>query len=161
MPNNSATFRAAAPGDGELILSFIRALAEYERMADEVTATSADLERQLFELRSCEAFFALHGGREAGFALFFRNFSTFLGKPGLYLEDLFVLPEYRGRGIGKAMLAELARIAVSRGCGRIEWSCLDWNEPSIAFYKSLGAVAMYEWTTYRVTGGALAELGRA
>jgi GNAT superfamily N-acetyltransferase len=158
LTSNPVAFRAAAPGDGALVLSFIRALAEYEHMGDKVAATSGGLERQLFELHSCEAFFAMSSGREAGFALFFRCFSTFLGKPGLYLEDLFVLPEYRGRGVGKAILAELARLAISRDCDYLEWRCLDRNKPGVAFYKALGAAAMDEWTAYRLTGGALIKL---
>ena len=157
--SSSVSFRKAKPGDGALVLSFIRALAEYEKMLDVVSATADGLEQQLFELHSAEVFFALENGIEVGFALFFYNFSTFLGLPGLYIEDIFVLPEFRRRGIGKAIFTELARIALQRGCGRLEWSCLDWNTPSIAFYKSLGAIPMDEWTVYRVTGDALTKLG--
>lgn len=154
----NATFRFAVPGDEGLVLHFIRVLAEYERMADKVVATEALLHEQLFVRKGAEVVFALEDGTPVGFALFFHNFSTFLARPGLYLEDLCVLPEYRGRGYGKALLQRLAAIAVERGCGRFEWWCLDWNEPSIRFYKSLGAVPMDEWTTYRVDGDALLRL---
>ena len=116
------------------------------------------LETWIFEKRKAEVLLAFEGGTPVGFALFFHNFSTWLGRAGIYLEDLFVLPEYRGRGYGKLLLKRLARIAVQRGCGRLEWACLDWNEPSIAFYKSVGATALDEWTTYRVTGDALLAL---
>ena len=153
------TIRFALPDDVPTILHLIRALAEYERLSHEVTATEADLHEHLFgERRYCEALIAEAGGRPAGFALFFHNYSTFLGRPGIYLEDLFVLPEARGQGHGKALLSCLARLAVERGCGRLEWSVLDWNEPSIRFYSALGAVPMDEWTIFRVTGPALAGL---
>ena len=152
------TFRAAVREDCDLILRFIRALAEYEQLADEVTATEALLDEWLFDKHGAEVIFALADGREVGFALFFPNFSTFLGRSGLYLEDLFVLPEYRGRGIGKALLRELARIAVERGYGRFEWWCLDWNTPSIEFYRALGAQPMTDWTVYRLSGDALTGL---
>jgi GNAT superfamily N-acetyltransferase len=152
------TFRKADEGDCALILEFIKGLAEYERMADQVVATEELLREWIFEKKKAEVIFPCVDGKEVGFALFFHNFSTFLGRAGLYLEDLFVLPEYRGLGIGKATLKELARVAVERGCGRFEWWCLDWNQPSIHFYKRLGAVPMDEWTTYRVTGEALKEL---
>ena len=152
------TFRAAVREDCDLILRFIRALAEYEQLADEVTATEALLEEWLFDKHGAEVIFALADGREVGFALFFPNFSTFLGRSGLYLEDLFVLPEYRGRGIGKALLRELARIAVERGYGRFEWWCLDWNTPSIEFYRALGAQPMADWTVYRLSGDSLTGL---
>ena len=127
-------------------------------MADQVVATEQQLERQLFEQQSAQVLFALAQGQEVGFALFFHNFSTFLGKKGLYLEDLFVRPAYRGRGYGKALLRQLARIARQRDCGRLEWWCLDWNKPSIDFYLSLGAQPMEDWTTYRLTGEALQKL---
>ena len=156
---SSVTFRPAAPGDEELMLSFIRALADYEHMTDQVVATPALLREWIFEKKKAEVLFALDEGRAVGFALFFHNFSTFLGRAGIYLEDLFVLPQERGKGYGKALLKELARIAVERGCGRLEWSCLDWNRPSIDFYLALGAVPQSEWTTYRLTGEALAALG--
>jgi GNAT superfamily N-acetyltransferase len=150
---------SAAERDIPLILSFIRKLAEYEKLAGDVVATEALLTRALFgERRYAEVLLAHLDGEAAGFALFFHNFSTFLGQPGIYLEDLFVNPEHRGRGIGKALLAHLAGIAVERGCGRLEWAVLDWNAPSIAFYKRLGAIAMDDWTVFRLTGAALGEL---
>ena len=153
---SDCTFRPAVPGDEELILTFIRALAEYEHMADQVVATPALLREWIFEKQKAEVIFALAEGKEVGFALFFHNFSTFLGRAGLYLEDLFVLPEARGKGYGKALLSELARIALERGCGRMEWWCLDWNRPSIDFYtKKMQAVPMDEWTVYRLTGDTL------
>lgn len=150
-------FRAAEEKDAEIILYFIRELAKYEKMEGDVVATPALLREWIFEKRKAEVIFPIIDGREIGFALFFHNFSTFLGRAGLYLEDLYILPEYRGRGYGKATLRELARIAVSRGCGRLEWCCLDWNQPSIDFYLSLGAKQMDEWTTYRLTGETLAR----
>lgn len=152
------TFRSAERKDVPLILEFIRALAEYEHMADQVVADEATLEEWLFDRRKAEVIFAVLEGKEVGFALFFHNFSTFLGRAGLYLEDLFVLPEVRGRGVGKAILKHLAALAVERGCGRLEWWCLDWNEPSIAFYRSLGAEPMSDWTVYRLTGDTLRNL---
>ena len=155
---SSVTFRPAAPGDEELMLSFIRALADYEHMTDQVVATPALLREWIFEKKKAEVLFALDEGRAVGFALFFHNFSTFLGRAGIYLEDLFVLPQERGKGYGKALLKELARIAVERGCGRLEWSCLDWNQPSIDFYLSLGAEPMSDWTVYRIAGKTLTDL---
>ena len=152
------TFRAAQAGDEERILFFIKELAKYEKMEDEVIATPQLLREWIFEKQKAEVIFPMIGEKEIGFALFFHNFSTFLGRAGLYLEDLFILPEYRGKGYGKATLKELARIAVSRGCGRLEWWCLDWNRPSIDFYLSLGAKPMDEWTTYRLTGETLKRL---
>ena len=150
------TFRPAVPGDEEKILFFIRELARYERMEDQVIATTELLREWLFERKKAEVIFALEEGEEVGFALFFHNFSTFLGRAGLYLEDLFVLPDKRGRGYGKALLSELARIALERDCGRLEWSCLDWNHPSIDFYtKRMHATPMDEWTVYRLTGETL------
>ena len=149
------TFRHAQEKDADKILFFIRALAKYEKMEDEVVATQQLLREWIFEKKKAEVIFPMLDGKEIGFALFFHNFSTFLGRAGLYLEDLFILEEYRGRGYGKATLRELARIAVERGCGRLEWCCLDWNKPSIDFYLSLGAVPMDEWTTYRLTGETL------
>ena len=152
-------YRAGIPADVPLILRFIRLLAEYERMAHEVAATEAGLLATLFGPRPyAEVVFAVEDGEEVGFALFFHNYSTFLGRPGLYLEDLFVLPERRGRGVGKGLLEQLARIAVERGCGRFEWWVLDWNAPAIEFYRRRGAVAMDEWTVMRVAGRALSEL---
>ena len=148
-------FRFAKRSDTEKILWFIRQVASYEKMENEVVATPQLLEYWIFDQKKAEVIFALEEGKEVGFALFFHNFSTFLGRAGIYLEDLYVIPEYRGRGHGKALLCQLAKIAVQRGCGRLEWCCLDWNEPSIAFYRSLGAVPMEEWTTYRITGDPL------
>ena len=151
-------FRVAKKEDCELILSFIQQLAKYEKLENEVEATVEALEDWLFTNMSAEVFFAVKDGKEVGFALYFTNFSTFLGKAGLYLEDIFILPEYRGQGIGKLMLKALAQMAVSCDFGRMEWSCLDWNTDSIEFYNALGAQAMSEWTTYRLSGGALKEL---
>lgn len=154
---STCTIRPAAPGDEELILSFIRALADYEHMSDQVVATPALLREWIFEKKKAEVVFAEAEGRPVGFALFFHNFSTFLGRAGLYLEDLFVLPEERGKGYGEALLRHLARTALDRGCGRLEWACLDWNRPSIDFYtKKMRALPMEEWTTYRLTGETLA-----
>lgn len=152
-------YRFAQRQDCPLILEFIRALAEYEHLSDEVVATPELLEEWLFNQRKAEVIFALDAGKEVGFALFFHNFSTFLGRAGIYLEDLFVMPEYRGKGYGKGLLTALARITVQRGCGRLEWACLNWNQPSIDFYLSMGAVPQKEWTVYRITGERLQELG--
>ena len=152
------TFRFAQREDVPLILQFIRDLASYEKMLDQVVADEATLELWLFDKRSAEVLFAMADGREVGFALFFHNFSTFLGRAGLYLEDLYVLPEYRGQGYGTAILRKLAAIAVERGCGRLEWWCLDWNTPSIGFYRSLGAEPMDQWTVYRIAGDTLHQL---
>ena len=152
------TFRFAEERDTPLILEFIRELADYERLLDQVVADEATLRDQLFEKRRAEVLFALEDGAEVGFALFFHNFSTFLGRAGLYLEDLYVRPEHRGKGYGKALFRQLAAIAEERGCGRLEWWCLDWNRPSIDFYRSLGAQPMDEWTVYRITGSTLNEL---
>ena len=149
------TFRFAQPEDCQLILTFIRGLAEYEHLADEVVATPQLLHEWIFKKKKAEVLFICDQGTEVGFALFFHNFSTFLGRAGIYLEDLFVLPEHRGRGCGGALLRRLARIAKERGCGRLEWSCLDWNRPSIQFYLSLGARPMEDWTCYRLTGETL------
>lgn len=152
------TFRTAVESDAPLILKFIKALAEYEKMSDDVVATEGLLKEWIFEKKKAEVIFAALDGIEIGFALFFHNFSTFLGRAGIYLEDLFVLPEYRRRGYGKEILREVARIAVERGCGRFEWACLDWNKPSIEFYLSLGARKMDQWTIYRLTGDALKDM---
>ena len=158
---SNLSFRAAAPGDEQTILNFIRALAEYEHMSDQVVATPELLREWIFEKKKAEVLFALEEGREVGFALFFHNFSTFLGPAGIYLEDLFVLPEYRGKGYGKGLLKKLAAIAVERGCGRLEWACLDWNKPSIDFYtKRMQAVPMDEWTIYRLMGERLREVAK-
>lgn len=151
------TFRKAIREDVPLILEFIKGLAEYEKMSDEVVATEEILDVWLFDKEKAEVIFAIAEGKEVGFALFFHNFSTFLGRAGIYLEDLFVKPKYRGNGYGKAILKRLAQIAVERGCGRLEWSCLDWNQPSIDFYLSLGATPMSGWTGYRLTGKTLAD----
>jgi GNAT superfamily N-acetyltransferase len=149
----------ATERDVPLILQLIKDLAEYERMTDDVTATEDGLRATLFGAHpSAEVLIAYAGDAPAGFALFFHNYSTFLGKPGLYLEDLFVVPEFRGHGYGRALLQRLATLAVERGCGRFEWSVLDWNEPAIGFYKKLGAKPMQEWTIFRVTGDELTEL---
>jgi GNAT superfamily N-acetyltransferase len=156
---SAVTVRTATAEDVPLVLAFIRELAVYERLERSAVATEADLTTGLFGARPyAEVVFACLDGREVGFALFFHNFSTFLGKPGIYLEDLFVRPEARGRGIGKRLLAWLAATALERGCGRLEWAVLDWNEPSIGFYKGLGAVPLDEWTTFRLTGAALERL---
>ncbi len=149
------TFRIAKERDCGLILFFIRELAAYEKMSEEVVATEELLAEWLFQKHGAEVIFACENGKEIGFALFFQNFSTFVGRAGLYLEDLYVLPEYRGKGYGKAILKRLASIAVERGCGRMEWVCLDWNKPSIDFYRSLGARPMDEWTIYRLAGDSL------
>ncbi len=156
MQKNS--FRFATEKDVAKILEFIKGLADYEHMSDDVIATEELLREWIFEKKKAEVIFVLEGDEEVGFALFFHNFSTFLGRAGIYLEDLFVSPEHRGKGYGKALLKELARIAVERGCGRLEWSCLDWNQPSIDFYLSVGAVPMDEWTVYRATGETLKKL---
>jgi GNAT superfamily N-acetyltransferase len=152
--------RAAGSEDVPLLLQLIRGLAEYEKLTDQVTATEAGLRETLFGPRpAAEAVIAELDGAPAGFALFFSSYSTFLAKPGIYLEDLFVLPELRRRGVGKALFTYLARLAVQRGCGRFEWSVLDWNTPAIAFYRSLGAVPLSDWTVFRLSGEALRLLG--
>ena len=153
-------FRFANEEDCGLILSFIRQLAAYEKMSDQVVATEELLREWIFEKKKAEVLFACEGDKEVGFALFFHNFSTFLGRAGIYLEDLFVLTEYRGKGYGKALLKRLAQLTLERGCGRLEWACLDWNQPSIDFYRSLSAVPMDEWTTYRLTGDTLLEMAK-
>lgn len=153
------TFRFAKRTDVPLILEFIKELADYEKLLHEVVATEELLEQWIFDKEKAEVIFAMVDEKEVGFALFFHNFSTFLGRAGIYLEDLYVRPEYRGNGYGKAILNQLAKIAVERGCGRLEWWCLDWNKPSIDFYRSLGAEAMDEWTVYRITGETLRKMG--
>lgn len=155
---NDISFRPAVPEDCPLILSFIKALAEYEKMSDQVVATEELLKEWIFEKGKAEVIFPVVEGEEVGFALFFHNFSTFLGRAGIYLEDLFIKPEHRGKGYGKATLQQLGRIALERGCGRLEWACLDWNRPSIDFYLSLDAKPMDEWTVYRLTGDSLKGL---
>jgi GNAT superfamily N-acetyltransferase len=152
------TFRFAAESDCGTILDFIKQLAEYEHMSDQVVATNELLKEWIFEKKKAEVLFACEDGTEVGFALFFHNFSTFLGRAGIYLEDLFVLPQYRGKGYGKGLLKRLAQITMERGCGRLEWACLDWNQPTIDFYLSLDAAAMDEWTTYRLTGDSLRRM---
>lgn len=153
--------RPATPDDCETIANLIRELAIYEKLEHEAKATADDLRRDLFGERICaEAILAEDMGVVVGFALYFSTYSTFRGRPGLYLEDLFVKPEFRGQGIGKRLLGTLAQIAVDRGCGRLEWSVLDWNEPSIGFYQSLGARPMSDWTVFRVDGETLNALAR-
>lgn len=158
--DTQVNFRFAKRQDVPLILKFIRELAEYEKMLDEVVADEAMLEEWLFDKEKAEVIFACLDDKEIGFALFFHNFSTFLGRAGLYLEDLYVLPEYRGNGYGKALLKKLAAIAIERQCGRLEWCCLDWNQPSIDFYLSLGAAPMSDWTTYRIASKTLNDLAK-
>lgn len=160
MMKKELDFRYAERKDTPLILAFIKALAEYEEMLDEVVADEKTLEEWIFDKKKAEVLFAMSDGKEIGFALFFHNFSTFLGRAGIYLEDLFVLPEYRGKGYGKAILKKLASIAVERKCGRLEWWCLDWNKPSIDFYLSLGAEPMKDWTVYRIAGDTLERLAK-
>lgn len=153
------TLRLATSADAELILHFIEGLAEYEKLSHEVATDAEQLRRELFgDHPAAEVVIADYDGHPAGFALFFHNFSTFLGQRGLYLEDLFVQPAFRGKGIGQALLTFLAKTAVERGYGRFEWSVLDWNEPAIGFYQKLGARPLDEWTTFRVTGEALSKL---
>lgn len=158
----TVTVRPAVEHDVPVILEFIRGLAKYEHLEHELIATEAILRESLFGPRPyAEVVFACLNGEPVGFALFFHNFSTFLGRPGIYLEDLYVLPAARGHGVGRTLLKWLAATAVSRSCGRLEWSVLDWNEPSIRFYRNLGAVPLDEWTTFRVTGPALTQLAEA
>jgi GNAT superfamily N-acetyltransferase len=160
--NSSFHIRPARKGDAALILGLIRELAAYEKLSHEVVATEQDIETQLFGSQPhAEALIAEYAGRAVGFALFFHNFSTFLGRPGLYLEDLFVKPEFRGKGFGKKLLAHLAQLALQRGCGRFEWAVLDWNTPAIRFYESLGAKIIDEWKINRMTGEALRKLAQA
>ena len=156
----SFSITSATRADVPAILSFIRQLAAYEHLENEVVATETLLEKWLFDREKAEVLIAREGDIPVGFALYFHNFSTFLGRAGIYLEDLFVLEEYRGRGYGKALLRRLAQITVERGCGRLEWSCLDWNQPSIDFYRSLGAVPMSDWTVYRLTGETLNNMAK-
>lgn len=157
---NQIKFRYAEEKDVAKILYFIKELAAYEKMSDEVIATEELLKEWIFDQKKAEVIFAIVDNKEVGFALFFHNFSTFLGRAGIYLEDLYVMPEFRGRGYGKALLKMLAQIAVERKCGRLEWWCLDWNQPSIDFYLSLGAEAMEEWTVYRIAGDKLTEFAK-
>jgi GNAT superfamily N-acetyltransferase len=158
----SVDIRVAAPGDVPLVFDLMRQLAVYEKLEHALVATEADLAEALFGAHpACEALVGLVDGAPVGYALFFRTYSTFVGKPGIYLEDLFVLPEARGKGAGKALLARLAAITVERGYGRLEWAVLDWNEPAIGFYRSLGAEPMDEWTVFRMSGDALSRLARS
>lgn len=154
------SYRYASREDVSLILKFIKDLARYEKLENEVVETEEILEEWLFDKEKAEVIFALENEKEIGFALFFHNFSTFLGRSGIYLEDLYVMEEYRGKGYGKCILQKLAQIAVERGCGRLEWWCLDWNQPSIDFYLSLGAEPMKDWTVYRITGETLTSLAK-
>jgi GNAT superfamily N-acetyltransferase len=155
------TIAGATEADAPLILMFIKALAEYERLADAVVATEDGVRRSLFGPRPyAECVIARWEGEPAGFALYFHNFSTFLAQPGVYLEDLFVKSEFRGKGVGRALLQHLAQVALDRNCGRLEWSVLDWNEAAIGFYRSLGATGLDEWTIFRLQGDALARLAR-
>jgi GNAT superfamily N-acetyltransferase len=157
----SVTIRSATPADVPLILRLIRELAAYEKLAHEVVATEADLAATLFGATPrAEVVLASSGGEDVGFALFFHNYSTFLGRPGIYLEDLFVRPVARGKGVGRALLAHLAQEAVARGCGRLEWAVLDWNADAIGFYRRLGARAMDDWTVYRLAGESLSRLAK-
>ena len=156
--SKEVTFRFAERKDCKLILDFIKKLADYEKMSDEVVANESLLEEWIFDKKKAEVIFAVVDGKEVGFALFFHNFSTFLGRAGIYLEDLFVLEEYRGNGYGKALLKKLAQITRERGCGRLEWCCLDWNTPSVDFYLALGAERMDDWTTFRLSGDTLTNL---
>ncbi len=158
--SSEVDFRYAERKDVTLILNFIKELADYEKMLDEVVADEKTLEEWIFNKQKAEVIFALEDNKEVEFALFFHNFSTFLGKAGIYLEDLYVRPEYRGKGYGKAILKKLASIAVERGCGRLEWWCLDWNKSSIDFYLSLGAEPMSDWTVYRLAGDTLLNLAK-
>jgi len=156
--NEHIQLRFAEEKDVALILGFIRGLAEYEHLLDTVKIQEADIKKYVFEKKLIEVVIGEYDGTPAGFALFFHNFSTFVGKPGIFIEDIFVKPEFRGKGLGKIFFSFLAKIAVERDCGRLEWLCLNWNEPSIKFYKSQGAQAMDEWSTYRVTGDGIKKL---
>lgn len=159
MSKDKLTFRYATKEDIPLIMYFIKELAIYEKMEDEVVANEQLLSQWLFDKQKAEVIFSVLDNKEIGFALFFHNFSTFLGRAGIYLEDLFVLPQFRGYGYGKSILYKLANIAVERGCGRLEWWCLNWNKPSIDFYLSLDAEPMDEWTVYRIAGDTLDKMG--
>lgn len=158
---NNFKLRFAEERDTGLILNFIKELADYEKLLHEVVATEDILHESLFKRKTAEVIIGEYEGVPVCFALFFHNFSTFLGRPGIYLEDLYVKPEMRGRGLGKVMLSFLAKLALKRNCGRLEWWCIDWNKPSIDFYKSMGAIPMNEWTVYRVCDNKLAELAHS
>lgn len=150
--------RPAQERDTALLLDFIKRLADYEKRLQEVVATEEDIKSVVFERKIAEALIAEHMGKPAGFAIFFYNFSTFLGKPGIYIEDLFVSPEFRGKGLGKLIFSFIARLAIQRNCGRVEWTVLTWNEPAINFYKKIGALPKNEWMLYKINGNALKEL---
>ena len=156
--NEHILLRYGKEKDTGLILEFIRNLAEYENLLDQVEAAGEGLRKHLFDDNRAEVIIAEYNGEPAGFALFFHNFSTFVGKPGIYIEDLFVKPEMRGRGLGKALLDCIAALAVERDCGRLEWACLNWNEPAIAFYKAQGGRPLSEWTAFRIDGETLKSL---
>ncbi|MDF2440375.1 MAG: hypothetical protein JWN98_1359 [Abditibacteriota bacterium] len=158
--NSSVSIRPATPADAGTILELIRELAIYEKLLHEVEATEELLQKHLFDEPKARVLIAEYDGGAVGYALFFYNFSTFLGRPGIHLEDIFVQPQFRGRGIGKALLIQVAQIASQESCGRLEWNVLDWNEPSIAFYKSMGATPLEDWTIMRVTGDALTQLAQ-
>lgn len=149
---SKTTFRKAVPGDEALVFAFVQALARYEDKLEELVSTPEQLGKWMFEKQKAEAVFLLEGDTPCGMALYYYQLSTFAGRPGIYLEDLFVLPEFRGRGYGKALLKKVANIGVEEGCGRMEWTCLDWNQPSLDFYKSMGAVPVKEWILHRLTG---------
>ncbi|MDR0721982.1 MAG: GNAT family N-acetyltransferase [Treponema sp.] len=159
--NGQIQLRFAEPQDSTLLLQFIREFAAYAHLEDPFEATEERLRQYLFEKKQGEGIIGTYAGVPAGFALFFHSFSTFLGKPGIYIEDLFVKPEVRGRGVGKTLLSFIAGLAVERNCGRVEWACLNWNEPAIGFYLSQGALPLKEWTTYRITGDAITSLAAA
>lgn len=150
--------RKAKESDAALLLNFIRRLADYEKRPAEVTATEEDIRSSVFDRKVAEAIIAEYNGKPVGFAIFFHNFSTFLGKPGIYIEDLFVCPEFRGQGLGKLLFSYISRLAVKRNCGRVEWTVLTWNEPAINFYEKIGAVPKNEWMLYKLSGHALEEL---
>jgi len=152
--------RPAEESDVKLILQFIKGLGEYEKLSNEVVANEEKLHKTLFQQKMAEVILGEYKDEAVGFALFFHNYSTFLGQAGIYLEDLFIIPEMRGKGFGKTMLKHLAKLAIERDCGRLEWACLDWNEPSICFYKGLGAKALDDWTIFRVTGETLVEMAK-
>jgi GNAT superfamily N-acetyltransferase len=156
--NSKIVVRPAEEKDVPLVFELVQGLAEYERLLDQLAATAEALRRFIFEEKRAEVLIAEYGGHAAGYALFFSTFSTFTGKPGIYIEDLFVKPEFRKKGLGKLLFASVARIALQRDCGRLEWACLDWNTPSIAFYLAQGAQPLFEWTTYRITGDRLKSL---
>lgn len=158
---NNNYYRFAEKKDSELIIKFIKELAVYEKMENEVIVDESKILEWIFDKKVAEVIFPLENGKEVGFALFFHNFSTFVGKAGLYLEDIYIVPQYRNKGHGKRLFKVLAQIAVERNCGRFEWSCLDWNHPSIAFYKSLGAKPMDGWTVYRLDEETFTKLAKA